>query len=325
MAKAKTIRLVLVTGFLGSGKTSVINSLLGTLTDKSVGLILNDFGSIAVDGALVEQSGKIVSSKSLSGGQIFCSCLSGSFIESVEAMAEVAPDLIIVEASGLAKPSPLLEIVSIIQQRTNHTVSYGGMLCVVDVDRFELLSKALKTLEEQIVFSDWFVINKIDLVDDTTLEQVKSKVAALRPLAPIFSTSYGKVDPKLTKLLIESTNELPKTTTDASCYRGWGVHGRPKTCIFLPPKGYGGAHLESFMAEVSSQMLRMKGFLPSENNKAILIDAVGPHVTLSERTMPDSIEPGIVCIHSADLDAVGMMKTTWQRLTGTDATCTPTP
>lgn len=325
MAKAKTIRLVLVTGFLGSGKTSVINSLLGTLTDKSIGLILNDFGSIAVDGALVEQSGKIVSSKSLSGGQIFCSCLSGSFIESVEAMAEVAPDLIIVEASGLAKPSPLLEIVSIIQQRTNHTVSYGGMLCVVDADRFELLFKALKTLEEQIVFSDWFVINKIDLVDETTLEQVKAKVASLRPLAPIFPTSYGKVDTDLSNLLLESSNELPTSTTDASCYRGWGVHGRPKTCVFLPSGEYERAHLQSFMTEVSSQMLRMKGFLPFGNGKSLLVDAVGPHVTFSERTMPDSVEPGIVCIHSADLDAVGMMKTTWQRLAGTEAICTPTP
>jgi G3E family GTPase len=77
----KRIPFYILTGFLGSGKTSVINSLLAQFKDKKIGLILNDFGAINIDSALVQGSSDVVSTKSLSGGQIFCSCLSGSFIK----------------------------------------------------------------------------------------------------------------------------------------------------------------------------------------------------------------------------------------------------
>ncbi|NCC63434.1 MAG: hypothetical protein EOM15_02105 [Spirochaetia bacterium] len=323
MAEKQGIRLLLVTGFLGSGKTSVINNMLDKCCDKTVGLILNDFGSIAVDGALVEQSGKIVATKSLSGGQIFCSCLSGSFVESVVAMAKFDVDIIVVEASGLAKPAPLLEIVSIIQNQTEHRVVYGGMLCVIDAERFELLSCALKTLEEQVVFSDWFLLNKVDLVDDKTCERIKQKIASLRPLAPISMTSYGNVDDRLLPLLLDGPLEVAPKTVDPDQYSGWGLHGRPKTCVFIPQAGYDQESLKHFLAKVSSHLLRMKGFLPISEERVLLVDAVGNHVSFSERANPESFEPGIVCIHAADFDAVSMMKSTWALLSGTPMTCEP--
>ncbi|NCB03748.1 MAG: GTP-binding protein, partial [Spirochaetia bacterium] len=86
-----SIPLLLVTGFLGSGKTSVINSLLSHLKDKKVALILNDFGSIVIDSAFIQKTGGVVSTKSLHGGQIFCSCLSSSFVKSVVEMVEYGP------------------------------------------------------------------------------------------------------------------------------------------------------------------------------------------------------------------------------------------
>jgi G3E family GTPase len=322
MTQSKTIQLVLITGFLGSGKTSVINSLLGHLTDRTVGLILNDFGSIVVDRALVEQSQRIVATRSLSGGQIFCSCLSGSFIDAVEAMVVVEPDVIIVEASGLAKPSPLLEIVSIIQQRTNHAVSYSGMLCVIDADRYTLLSQALKTLEEQVVFSDWFVINKCDLVDSATLAQVTNAVTALRPLAPLMTTQFGAVPTEFVKVLMDSASQ-PVTFESApsDSYAGWGVHGRPKTCLFWPPDRFDREVLHQFLKKVSSHLLRMKGFVSLADGTVLLIDAVGPHVTLAERNASEMTEFGIVCIHAADFDAVEFLCNAWRDLAHTEALC----
>lgn len=324
MTKAP-IRLYLITGFLGSGKTSVINSMLHHLRDRKVGLILNDFGSINVDGALVESSDSVVSSTSLSGGQIFCSCLSGSFIGAVEEMATLGPDVILVEASGLAKPAPLLEIVSVIHKRTEGKVVYGGMLCIVDAERFDLLFKALKTLEEQIVFSDWFIVNKIDLVGESQLDSTIEKIKTLRPLAPIYRTAYGQVSHDIMDTLEqESHGNKPGFSVDVSAYRGWGVEGRPKTCIFLPLGDIDRTTLEQFLTKVSSHMLRMKGFLPIEEDRALLVDVVGPHVALSERKMPQSIDPGIVCIHSALVDPIAILQETWKQMSGTSAECRPT-
>ncbi len=315
----KEIRLILITGFLGSGKTSVINSLLTQLKETSVGLILNDFGSIAVDTALVEGSESVVKTTSLSGGQIFCSCLSGSFISSVEAMAQMAPEVIIVEASGLAKPAPLLEIISVIQKRTENRVTYGGMLCVVDAERYTMLSQSLKTLEEQIVFSDWFILNKTDLVDSVTLSSVRDRVQSLRPLSPVFPTTYGKVSSDLLDLLMVSTPDASLLPTRTEEYRGWGVNGRPKTSIFEPQGTFTYQMLEDFVTQVSSHLLRMKGFLPTSSpDKAFLIDAVGPHVSLTEVTMPPSAARGVVCIYGGSQDPVELLQRQWTAVSGSD-------
>ncbi len=321
----KTIPLYLFTGFLGSGKTSVINSLLEHMNDKKVGLVLNDFGAIAVDSALVKGSGEVIASTSLSGGQIFCSCLSGSFINAVEAMVELEPDSIIVEASGLAKPAPLLEIVSIIQERTKKKVTYGGMICVVDSERYLVLSQALKTLEEQIVFSDWFILNKTDLVDEATLKKTEEVIGALRPLAPLFKTSYGKVSAEIVAQLEAPGTSVPITITDATPYKGWGTHGRPKNCVFLPSVPFAVSALQTFLVKVSSHMLRMKGFIPTTEGKAVLVDVVGPHVKVNECAMPEAIEPGVMCIHSANVDAVSLLQGEWKRVVGSPSSCTVTP
>ena len=159
--KQKSISLFIITGFLGSGKTSVLNSLLEHMQTLQVGLILNDFGSISVDEALVNQSSGIVSTKSLSGGQIFCNCLSGSFVKAIEEMSLLMPDVIFVEASGLAKPSSLMDIIAMVAARTEQRVSYKGMLCIIDAQRYPLLSQSLKTLEEQVVYSDLLILNNI--------------------------------------------------------------------------------------------------------------------------------------------------------------------
>ena len=186
------IPVFLITGFLGSGKTSLLNSLLRQLEGKRVAVVLNDFGQIGVDSALVPRQDGIVIHE-LKGGQIFCSCLSGSFVETILRFESYQPELVLVEASGLSKPSPLLEIVTWIQSRSLNRFSYRGMICVIDALRFLPLSKALLTLEEQVVFSDLFILNKTDLVDDSTLSQVENTLLKIQPQARIIYSTYGAV------------------------------------------------------------------------------------------------------------------------------------
>lgn len=313
------IRLLFVTGFLGSGKTTMIQDMLSHLRDFKVALILNDFGSIVVDTTLVGQSKHIVATKSLAGGQIFCSCLSGTFIETIEAMMEIEPDFIIVEVSGLAKPSTLLEMISIVYRRTLGKVLYLGMVCLVDTDRFSLLSKSLNAIQEQIIFSDWILLNKTDLIDVQLLDEVKAEVVRLRPLAPVFSTVYGEVSPILLRLIFDGSQN-PASGITGSLNHGWGIHGRPKTCVFLPTATFKIEDIRSMCRKIAPHMLRMKGFLPDRNNNMILVDVVGPHITISDSdiSMSFPVDFGIVCIFAANIDGHEQITQAWQAITGSD-------
>ena len=114
-SSGKPIPLILISGFLGSGKTSFLNYLFETFPDRKFGVIINDFGALSIDAAEVKHpDGSIINE--LNNGQIFCSCLSGSFVKSVSAYAGTGIDYLLVEASGLAKPSPLMEIIEAIKK-----------------------------------------------------------------------------------------------------------------------------------------------------------------------------------------------------------------
>lgn len=322
----KRIPFYILTGFLGSGKTSVINSLLSQFRDKKIGLILNDFGSINIDSALVQGTSDVVSTKSLSGGQIFCSCLSGSFIKSVVEMSTFDVDVILVEASGLAKPVPLLEIASFIIDQGKGSLTYGGMVCIVDAERYHILSQSLKAVEEQVVFSDWFIVNKKDLVSEDSLKKTISSIEALKPHAPIFTTTFGTVDAEMMKQFDEQNIYSPVVLQDSTPYHGWGVQGRPKNCVFIAEQPFELIELEKLFSSVAPQMLRMKGFLPStEKNKVTLVDVVGSHVKIGFIEEPKHFDMGVMCLYNPSVDAVSLFQKTWATVGNSPSTCVEHP
>ena len=322
----RRIPFYILTGFLGSGKTSVINSLLSQFKDKKIGLILNDFGAINIDSALVQGTSDVVSTKSLSGGQIFCSCLSGSFIQSVVEMSKYDVDVILVEASGLAKPVPLLEIASIIIDQGKGKLAYGGMVCVVDAERYPILSQVLKTLEEQVVFSDWFIINKSDLVSEASLKTTLSSIASLKPHAPIFTTTFGRIDSEMMKQFEDQNIYSPVALKDATPYHGWGLQGRPRNCVFTVEQPFELEDLEKLFTSVAPQMLRIKGFLPAqEAGKVVFVDVVGSHVKLGLIDTPKAFSMGVMCLYNPSVDAVSLFQKTWATIGNSPSKCVDHP
>jgi G3E family GTPase len=310
------IPVFLITGFLGSGKTSLLNSLLRQLAGKRVALVLNDFGQIGVDSALVPLQDGILTQE-LKGGQIFCSCLSGSFVETILRFEAYQPDLVLVEASGLSKPSPLLEIVTWIQDRSLHRFSYRGMICVVDAQRYLPLSKALLTLEEQVVFSDLFILNKTDLVDEATLSQVENALLTLQPQARVIHSTYGEVPVSILDIQADPLRTISLATEK---YQGWGTFGRPCTSIFLPDQATTAIQIEQLLQSIAHRFYRIKGFLPTRPGWQVFASTVGPHIEIREQACPEKAPSyGLVCIHRADVSAKTILADTWQTLTGSTA------
>ena len=101
----QNIQLYLVSGFLGSGKTTFLRNILLQSVGVRVGVIVNEFGSIGIDGKVLHQDGmKLVE---INNGSIFCACLKDGFVKTLVAFLEQPVDVLFIEASGMADPSSM--------------------------------------------------------------------------------------------------------------------------------------------------------------------------------------------------------------------------
>ncbi|MBI9102174.1 MAG: GTP-binding protein [Spirochaetales bacterium] len=309
------IPLYLLGGFLGSGKTSLLNSILSFFEGQNVGVIINEFGDLNIDARLIPHDSGINISE-LNGGQIFCSCLSGSFIKSIAAYKDHNIQLLIVEASGLAKPAPLKEIIDLAGKTSDHFFEYRGMIGVVDAQRFETLDKSLKTLGEQLTYSDRILINKIDLVDDKTIERIMKRVNELNPHARISTTSFGRIEKSFLETVDHSDERVAKM--DSRKWAGWGEAGRPKPISLIPGGPVSEEKLKAFLAEVASESFRIKGFLASMEGNIVKVDCTGSNISIEKNTEKDpSLKTGLVLLIPGESELPDRLVSIWESTAGT--------
>ncbi len=187
-----------ITGFLGSGKTTlIVTAAKKHLKDKKVAIIVNEFGEVGVDGKILSMSySKVVE---LSEGCVCCT-LHGEFEKTLsEIRTNYNPDILVVETSGAAEPFPVM----ISLQNLDCTIE--GIICLIDAKHFDEY-KNNNIAKHQIGSSNILVLNKIDLIEDTTtLEQELLKIWEENKLknmftgesiferVKIYKTSYGKL------------------------------------------------------------------------------------------------------------------------------------
>ncbi|WP_457600191.1 CobW family GTP-binding protein [Hydrogenivirga sp.] len=161
-----------VTGYLGSGKTTLIlNSVREHLKDRKVAIVVNEFGEVGLDGRILKNAYSEV--LEIDEGCICCK-LSQEFESSVmKIMRDYSPDVIVVESSGTSEPFPI-----IFSLRTVGT-AVEGVLCVVDSKNF-LKYKEEDTAKYQLASSNVIVLNKTDLVDEDTLRRVEEEVKRIK-------------------------------------------------------------------------------------------------------------------------------------------------
>lgn len=260
----KAAGLFLFTGFLGSGKTTVLNGLLASLGGRRVGVIVNEWGKVGVDGSLLaDPSGLGV--VELAGGQIFCSCVSGSFISAAVKLASLGLDYLLVETSGLAKPALLSDLVDAVERRGGGTLEYRGMICVVDASRFSKLRSAAMVVEEQVAYSDVFLVTKTDLPGAATLEELRGELGEV--LGPekagrvlVAECLQGRLEAGVVEGLLRLPGRGAIPGPDPR-FQGWGPGGRPGTSTIRPLAPSATEAVLSFLDEVGAEAYRAKGFL----------------------------------------------------------------
>lgn len=217
------IPATVVTGFLGAGKTTLIQNLLRNANGRRLALIINEFGEMGVDGELVKgckiegcPEENIVE---LANGCICCT-VADDFLPTMQALLDRPnpPEHIIIETSGLALPKPLVKAFNWPEVRNRVTVD--GVIAVVDgpaaaagrfaddveaVNRQRTSDQALdhespiaELFEDQINCADLIVLNKTDQMDDAARAAAAAQIAKeLKRAAKVVPASFGAIDPNV--------------------------------------------------------------------------------------------------------------------------------
>lgn len=236
MAKKK-IPITLLTGYLGAGKTTLMNHILANQEGCKVAVIVNDIGEVNIDSSLIQKGGMVqeedASLVPLSNGCICCTLK----VDLMKQIAELAQsgrfDYILIEASGICEPLPIVQTISMMdgsQPDSNvpPIVSLDCVVTVVDalrlVDEFAGGDKLMGDVDEedienlliqQIEFCSTIIINKVDEVSKEELAKVRAVIKALQPKAKIIETNYAKVE--MSDVLNTKQFDFEKTFASA----GW--------------------------------------------------------------------------------------------------------
>ena len=162
--------ITLITGPLGSGKTTLLRHILATRPSK-IAIVMNEFGEIGIDTKVIK--GKNVRIAELGGGCVCCSLL-GEFEAAVtEIMEKIAPEIIVVETTGLAEPEALVFNI----QEALPQCRLDGVVSVIDADMLVRFPDLGHTTRLQIEGADILLLNKIDLVDAKQIEPARNQAA----------------------------------------------------------------------------------------------------------------------------------------------------
>lgn len=275
MKKDKPISLCLISGFLGAGKTTLLKRLLTEYKDSSVGVLVNEFGEVSIDGILLQNPG--IRMVEISGGSIFCACLKGDFIQALRDLSEQPIDILFVENSGMSDPSSINRILKHIGSPEGRSYEYCGSVCLVDCTSFLKYAEAYSPLKRQVKASGLIVLNKTDLSSREEVKEVWQAVSAINPDA--FIVEAIKANGPF-EILNEKLGNLD--------YDGQSVNtleNRPESVmIFDGDRIFSVKDIESFCVALLETALRIKGFFTASDG-TYHVDVASGNIRI-ERAQP---------------------------------------
>jgi len=184
-------RVYLITGFLGSGKTTFLNRIIDRFPkNRKLTILMNEFGEIGVDGTLVE--GEDIDMMEISRGSIFCVCVKTDFIKGLYELAtRVKPDVLIIESTGVANPSDLKRDLQL--PIFGNRFHFQEQFCTIDAAHFLDAYQTFVSIEKQIASSSIFIINKTDLVEAGEIAEIRKVICRSHPSPVFYETTYSNI------------------------------------------------------------------------------------------------------------------------------------
>jgi G3E family GTPase len=198
LGPAEPIPLTVLTGFLGAGKTSLLNRLIADPALAGTAVIINEFGEIGLDHLLVRE---IREGVTLMQSGCLCCTLRGDLVDALEGLLRDLDNgrasfrRVVLETTGLADPAPVLQT-AMAHPYLVMRYRLDGVVTVVDAVNGAATLDAHEESVRQAAVADRIVLTKTDLIDtpqrQTALAQLRARLAALNPAAPILDAAKGE-------------------------------------------------------------------------------------------------------------------------------------
>lgn len=306
----KKLPVTVLSGFLGAGKTSLLNHILHNKQGLKVAVIVNDMSEINIDARLVENQNTLSRTEEklveMSNGCICCTLREDLMIEVERLAHENRFDYLLIESTGISEPIPVAQTFTYIDEESGIDLSrfsyVDTMVTVVDSFNFmkdfasneRLTDRDLTDIEgdyrtivnlltDQIEFANVIILNKTDLIDSETLGFLKSALKKLNPDASILESEFGKIDPK--NVLNTKLFDFDKAQASA----GWQKelqtnHHTPETeeygmgsLVFRDKRPFHPGRLWNYLNQYPEGILRAKGlfWLASRPDDALNFSQAG--------------------------------------------------
>lgn len=288
----RRIPVTVVGGFLGAGKTTLVNHLVRE-GNRRFGVIVNEFGDVGVDGALIENVDEDGVAELANG----CLCCVGredlALAMTKLALRERPPEHLLVELSGLADPVPVAG--TVLDPNLRGLFELDGLVGVADAPNLERTLTETPEGAVQLAYASLVVLNKTDLADTAGLETARRLVAEINPLAHIVEAKDARVEPRR---LLEQGAFSP--LWEPAGHRHAHARGVATFTLHadapLEPAALD-AFLEAYVIGRPGNVLRAKGFLAMRGaREEVLLQAVREIVTASGTGRPSPRRSSLVVI-----------------------------
>lgn len=314
MLTTSTIPVTVLTGFLGSGKTTLVNHILTAEHGLRIAVIENEFGDIGIDDALVIGGDeKIIE---MSNGCCLCCSARTDLIEILNSLQDRKDefDLVLIETSGMADPSPVAQTFFVDETVAQH-FRLDAIVTLADAKHIEQHLDETQVdgvgnhASNQIAFADRVIINKVDLVAPEHLAAVTDRVRANNEAAEILTSSYGAVD--LSEILGIDAFNRDRAGGDATDWLHSDDHSHDPSLESVSVELDGRFSLESlqqwfteYTQAHGSDLYRLKGMLRIAGEPLChLVQGVHRLFTISPgQTAESALERSVVVVIGRNLD-----------------------
>lgn len=257
--------LIMVTGFLGAGKTTFIKRLLRHYEGRRAFLIINEFGRGQVDSRLLaDEKARLYE---IDSGSIFCACRISQFEEALAAAQQDAPDIIIVETSGLSDPTAITGILGYYPG-----IRYLGCVALADAANFHKVLSTALVVEKQLAVCSLVLLSKTDLVDEAQRGRALELILSRFPDVPVRLSVMGAFEPAWLSLL------SPAGTAGEKAAPGRDISLQRASLFLLP--GAESAALPGMLTDLAKGSHRVKGIVTLRDG-SFLVDCVGEQVSVT--------------------------------------------